>query len=112
MVRFTSKIQISYYTDGSLNDLGEPARTLTSRDTDVPGLLQNKSPKLMFDFPVWIASTSKSGEATVVLKILWISKNYTILERDIVTDADGDTYIVAETANLHTHKSALLQREV
>lgn len=112
MTIFNSKVSISYYVDGALNSLGEPARTLTSRATGVPARLQNKSPKLMFDFPIWIDSTGKSGEATVKLMILWVGLNQTIEERDIVTDTDGNTYKVAETAVLHTHISALLQREV
>lgn len=109
---FDTKVTISYNAAGSRNDLGEPSRTLTERSADVPARLQNKSARLMFDFPVHIDSTGKTGQVNTILKILWVKRNETIEERDIITDADSNTYIVAEIALHRTHKSALLQREV
>jgi len=110
---FNSKCTISYYAEGSRNDLGEPSRTLTQRASDVACNLQPRSRSLAYEFPQRIRIQDQQGVIQRTTHILFLQAGQSIEDNDVVTDADGATYTVAlvlpwkRGGRIH-HKEALL----
>ncbi len=97
---------ISCYTEGTRNDLGEPARTLVQRATNVKcsiDPLNRTSIRQMRDIlPQGIIERS--------LYIMTLHVEQTIEPGDLVTDYDGISYDVLHVLNWHTHKEAFLRK--
>ena len=100
---------ISYYVEGTRNDLGEPERTLTERASNV-----RCSIDVLTRVPAYIRRSGlrevlQQGiiEATVHLMILSADQN--IEPGDVVTDYDGTTYDVLHVIDWYTHKEGFLR---
>jgi len=108
---FNKKVTISYYAEGSRNDLGEPSRTLTERDSDVPCRLEPRSQRLSYEFPQRILRQRAQGLVDLTTFIITLSAGQTIQTNDIVTDSDSVNYTVAAVNIYGTHhKEGLLSR--
>jgi hypothetical protein len=101
---------IKCYVEGQRNDLGEPARTLTQRATNVKCSIDP-----LLQTPGYIARSGvrellRQGiiEATVYLMIL--SADQTIEPGDVVTDYNGTDYDVLHVIMWFTHKEAFLRK--
>lgn len=108
---FNKKVTISYNLAGSRNDLGEPSRILTERDSDVPCRLEPRSQSLSYEFPQRILRQRKQGLVDLTTHILTLSAGQTIQTSDVVTDSDSVNYTVAAVNTYGSHHSeALLSR--
>ncbi len=108
-----SKCTISYYAEGSRNDLGEPSRTLTERASGVACNLQPRSRSLAYEFPQSIRIQEQQGIVQRTTHILFLQAGQSIEDNDVVTDSNGDQYTIAwvlpwkRGGRIH-HKEALL----
>jgi hypothetical protein len=93
--QFNSKCTISYYTEGSRNDLGEPSRTLTERASNVACNLQPRSRSLAYEFPQSIRIQDQQGIIQRTTHILFLRAGQSIANNDVITDANGNQYTVA-----------------
>jgi len=107
---FNSLCSISYNAEGSRNDLGEPVHTLTVRAASVPCRIMTKHDSISGSWPYYVRYMDSQGLTIQTTHVIYVKLGQTIETSDIITDADGDTYTVAEVATRRTHKSALLQR--
>ena len=107
---FNTTCTISYYAEGSRNDLGEAARTLTERATGVKCILQPRSKSMAYELPKLIRTQRGEGVVTNTTYVLFTYKNQTVEEGDVITDVDGDTYTVSMKTLWDTppHLEALL----
>lgn len=108
---FDKLVTISYHSLGDRNDLGEPSRTLTERDSDVPCRLELKSKNLAYEFPQRVLRQTKQGFVDLTTHILSVSAGQTIEVRDIVT-YNSDNYLVALVNTLGTHHTEALMSRV
>ena len=96
---------ISYYTEGARNDLGEPARTLKQRSTNV---------KCSIDPLTRTSRGSREIQQQGIIQratyIMTLSVEQTIEPGDVVTDYEGISYDVLQILNWHTHKEAYLRK--
>jgi len=102
---------ISYYVEGSRNDLGEPSRTLTQRATNVKCSIDP-----LVKMPAYIkqgidVEMLRQGIAEQSAYLMVLSASQVIEAGDIVTDYDGKTYDVLYVVNWYTHKEAFLRRK-
>jgi len=107
---FNSLCTISYDAEGARNDLGEPAHTPTARATNVPCRILSKTDSIASSWPYYIRYVDPQGLSVQTTHVLYVKLGQTIETSDTITDADGNTYTVAEVETRKTHKSALLQR--
>ena len=101
---------ISYYTEGTRNDLGEPSRTLTERAANVKCSIDplNQTPSYIRQNGMRDLLRQGLIERTVYIMTLLADK--TIEAGDVVTDYDGMTYDVLHVVNWHTHKEAYIRK--
>ena len=108
-MNFNTKVTISYYQEGSRNDFGEPSRTLTTRASNVPAVLDPRSPKIRFEFPFINLRAEKQGRVFIPTNLLMVKRSQAISNGDIITDVDGNTFIVARVESVNnSHKEAIL----
>lgn len=111
-MNLTNKVTISYYAEGARNALGEPSRTLTARDEDVPCSLQARSPKVQFEYTTINRARDQQGTSFIPTKVLIVKRSQTLNDGDIITDADDNTFIVARVESIgRSHKEAILATE-
>ncbi len=99
---------ISYYIEGTRNDLGEPSRTLTQRTTNVKCSIDPIN-----QVPTYIRQSGhrdilRQGIIERTAYIVTLSANQTVEPGDVVTDCDGMIYDVLHVVNWYTHKEAFL----
>ena len=107
---FNSLCTISYKAEGARNDLGEPAHTPTTRAADVPCRIATKNDSIAGGWPYYIRYMDPQGLTIQTTHIIFVKLGQAIQASDTITDADGNTYTVADIATRKTHKSALLQK--
>lgn len=110
---FNSKCTISYYAEGSRNDLGEPSRTLTERASGVACNLQPRSRSLAYEFPQFVRIQDQQGIIQRTTHVLFLQADQSIENNDVITDAGGEKYTVAwvlawKRGGKNHHKEALL----
>lgn len=108
---FNKRVTISYYAPGARNDLGEPTRVLTERNSKVPCRLELKSKSLAYEFPQRVLRQTKQGFVDITTHILSVSAGQTIEVRDIVT-YNSDNYLVALVNTLGNHHTEALMSRV
>jgi hypothetical protein len=101
---------ISYYVEGSRNDLGEPSRTLTERASNVKCSIDQ-----LLQTPAYIRrgglrDVLRQGIIEASVYLMTVSADETIEAGDVVTDYDGTMYNVINVVNWHTHKEAFIRR--
>jgi len=96
---------ISYYTEGARNDLGEPARILKQRSTNVKCSID---PFTRISGGSW--EIQQQGIIQRANYIMTLSAEQTIEPGDVVTDYGGISYDVLQILNWYTHKEALLRK--
>lgn len=105
---------ISYNVEGSRNDLGEPARTLTERDADVICRIEARSRSLSYEFPQRIRLTEEQGLVEQTTHIMFVGAGQTVEAHDVITDADSKTYTVATVVSQgsqgNSHKEVLMTK--
>ena len=107
---FNTTCTISYYAEGSRNDLGEASRTLTQRASGVKCLLQPRSKSMAYELPKLIRTQQNEGIVINTTHVLYTFRDQTVVEHDIITDTDGETYTVSLIVILKSHREALLYR--
>lgn len=109
MKLFDTTCTISYYAEGSRDDLGVPGRTLTERDSNVPCNLQPRSASLSYELPAYVRRIDEQGRVKTPTHIAYLKKDQTVETDDIITDVDGNYYLVAHVVNRwRTHREILL----
>lgn len=101
---------ISYYVEGSRNELGELNRTLTQRATNVKCSIDP-----IDKIPNYVRQSSlrelvQQGIIEQSAYIVILSANQTIEAGDVITDYDSTIYDVIHVINWYTHKEALLRK--
>jgi len=101
---------ISFYVEGSRNDLGEPSRTLTQESTNI-----RCSIDAMARIPTYVRQSGlrellRQGIIERSVFIITLSANQTIEPGYVVTDYDDTMYDVLHVINWHTHKEGFLRK--
>lgn len=102
-------VTISYYAAGSRNAIGEPARTLTQRDTNVkcsinPMIGRPAYPNQAGEYP-----TTPPGILDESTHTIFVHEASTIVKGDVVTDYDGNLYDVLHVTDCYTHKEGYMR---
>lgn len=103
-------VTISYYSEGALNDLGEPPRTLTERSTN-----NRVSLDPLIRMPTYVNQSGirkliQQGITDQMSFFMILASGTNIQNGDIITDVDGTTYDVLHTVEWHSHKEAFLRK--
>lgn len=103
-------ITISYYVEGSVNDLGEPARTLTERATNVKCSLDPLIRMPTYINQSGIRAILEQGIVEESAFYLVLNASADIQSGDVVTDIDGTIYDVLHVVNWYTHIEAFIRK--
>ncbi len=103
-------VKISYYAEGAVNDLGEPSRTLTERNTNVRCSLDQLLSTPSYINQAGTRSIIQQGIVENASFILTLLASADIQGGDLVEDFDGDTYDVIHVVDWHTHIEAFLRK--
>lgn len=100
--------KISYYSEGDINDFGEPSRTLTQRATNVKCSIDP-----LIRLPTHISQSGRyevlvQGIETRSVHLLVVNASVSIEPGDVVEDDSGLTYDVIHVVNWQTHKEAFM----
>ena len=101
---------ISYYAEGTRNNLGEPERTLTQRATNVKCSIDPLRSVPAYLRLGGLRDMLRQGIVESRAFIMTLSADETIEPGDVVTDYDGTTYDVAHVINWRTHIEAFLKK--
>jgi len=101
---------ISYYAEGSRNDLGEPDRTLTQRTTNVKCAIDPLTRMPTYIGHSGLRKMLQQGIVEQAAFIITLSADDTIDPGDVVTDYAGAMYNVLYVVNWYTHQEASLRR--
>jgi len=108
---FCEYVDVKYYAEGERNDLGEPARTLTTRDSDVKCDIQVLVPGATYIRQAGIREQVRQGIIDQSTHIMFVNAGTTLLAGDVVTNYDGDNFdVLFVNDQLFTHKEAFLRR--
>ena len=108
---FNQKVTIRYNAEGSRDDFGIPARTLTTRSSNVPARIVPRSNLLSYEFPTQARRVIESGLTDYYTDIIYVSATETLLEKDVIVDADSLSYTVAIVIkSWGKYKAGLLRR--
>ena len=101
---------ISYYIEGTRNDLGEPSRILTQRTTNVKCSIDplTQAPAYIKQSGSW--GVLRQGLIERTIYNMTLLANQTIEIGDVITDCDDNVYDVLYVANWYTHKEAVLRQ--
>ena len=100
---------ISYYVEGSRNDLGETERTLVQRASNVKCSIDELTRSPSYVRESGMRETLRQGIIERSLFIMTLLADQAIEPGDIVTDYDGTDYDVVHVMNWYTHKEAFLR---
>lgn len=103
-------VTISYYAEGSRNQLGEPSRTLTQRSTDVKASIDQLVAMPTYVIQAGIRRQIRQGLEHQTVFFMIVQTSVTIEPGDVVTDFDGTNYDVLHSVNQQTHKEAFLRK--
>lgn len=109
-MHFDELVTIKYPAEGSRNDFGEPAITMTNRATSVPAHIEPKSSSISYEFAAYIDYNDAPGRNTIEAFVMFLGLNQTIEARDQVVDASSNTYDVIVVRSTKFQKEALLRK--
>lgn len=101
---------VSYYAEGTKNNLGEPTRTLTQRATNVRCSIDALTRAPAYVTRSGLRDVIQQGIVESNAYIITLLMDATIEPGDVVTDCDGVNYDVIYVMNWHTHKEAFLRK--
>ncbi len=101
---------ISYYVEGSRNDLGEPTRTLTERATNVRCSIDPISKSPSYIGKSGLRDILRQGVVERTAYIMTLLAEQTIESGDVVSGYDGSSYDVLHVVNWYTHKEAFIRK--
>ena len=101
---------ISYYAEGSRDNLGQPSRTLTQRATNVKCSIDPLVRLPTYIRQSGLRETLRQGMIEQSTYFMIVAASQTIEPGDLVTDYDDTTYDVLHVVNWHTHKEAFLRK--
>jgi len=103
------EVSISYYVEGARNDLGEPSRTLTVRNSAVKCSLNPMVGRPTFPTQAGDYPTVPQGILSESTHTIFVEEATTLNKGDVITDYDGNQYDVLHSRNLYTHKEGYLK---
>lgn len=98
---------ISYYSESSINELGEPNRELKERDSNVKCSIDAVPKGLSNEKGYFMAL---QGYAEDITNYMVLNAEQEVEKGDIVTDYNGTTYKVLSVYDWHTHKDVFLRK--
>ena len=101
---------ISYYVEGSRNDLGEPTRILTERSTNVKCSIDPVSKSPSYIGQNGLRNTLSQGMKERTAYIMTLLASQDIESGDVVTSYNGLVYDVLHVVNWYTHKEAFITK--
>ena len=101
---------ISYYVEGSRNELGEPTRTLTERSTNVKCSIDPLNGAPSYIGRDGLRDILNQGISERTAYIMTLLANQAIESGDVVTSYDGLVYDVLHVVNWYTHKEAFIRK--
>ncbi|MFC1714862.1 hypothetical protein ACFL6S_14435 [Candidatus Poribacteria bacterium] len=101
---------ISYYTEGTRNDFGEPTRILAERAANIRCSIDplNQTPSHIRQSG--LRDILRQGVIERSVYIMTLLAGQAIESGDIVTDYDGSIYDVLHVVNWYTHKEAFIRK--
>jgi len=100
---------VSYYVEGTRNDLGEPSRTLTQRAANIKCSIDPLNQTPSYIRQSGLRDILRQGLIERTMYVMTLLANQTIESGDVVADYDGKMYDVLHVANWYTHKEAVLR---
>ncbi len=101
---------ISFYDVGAVNDIGEPALTLTERSTQVRCSIDPLVRLPTFINQSGIRRQLEQGITEQSSYYMVLAADQTILPGDVVTNVDGDEFDVLHVVNWFSHGEAFLRK--
>jgi len=101
---------ISYYVEGSRNDLGEPSHTLSERATNVKCSIDPLTQVPTYIRQSGLREVLRQGMIERAIYIMTLLADQTIEPGDVVTDYDGTDFDVLHVIEWYTHKEAFLRK--
>lgn len=101
---------ISYYSEGSRNDLGEPSHTLMQRANNVKCSIDPVVRTPGYITRSGLREVLRQGIVEASVFIMTLSADETIEPGDVVTDYDGTDYDVIHVFYWYTHTEAFLRK--
>ena len=101
---------ISYYAEGSRNDLGELSRNLTQRATNVKCSMDPLTQTPSYIRNSGLREILQQGIIERSVYIVTLSATQTIESGDVINDYDGTMYDVLHVINWYTHKEAFIRK--
>ncbi len=101
---------ISYYTEGTRNDFGEPTRTMTERAANVRCSIDPLNQTPSYIRQSGLRDILRQGVIERSVYIMTLLAGQAIESGDVVTDYDGSIYDVLHIINWYTHKEAFIRK--
>ena len=101
---------ISYYVEGSRNDIGEPSRTLTERSTNVKCSLYALIGRPSYINQAGTFDVNMQGILDESTHLIVFEDDTTVDKGDIITDYDSVNYEVKMVTDFYTHKEAYVKK--
>jgi hypothetical protein len=101
---------ISYYEEGTRNELGEPTRVLVQRATNVKCAINSMVRTTKYASLTSSYELTEQGIVEETTHHIIVTADQIINAGDVVTDYDGVNYDVLLSVDWQTHKEAFLRK--